>query len=95
MATRRWSSPAPYTYYKAMNRSAHNRVQRYTIATPVAVVVEGNTVGHVPREISRVCWYFQLARNNTITCKVKDKQQRSNIPGKGLEVPWRTMHAAS
>ena len=36
------------------------------------------------REISRVCWYF-LARNNTITCKVTDKRQRSNIPGKGLE----------
>ena len=28
-----------------------------------------------------------LERNNTITCKVTDKQQRSNIPGKGLEVP--------
>ena len=29
-----------------------------------------NTVGHVPREIWRVCWY-SLARNNTITCKVR------------------------
>ena len=24
----------------------------------VAVLKNGNTVGHVPREISRVCWYF-------------------------------------
>ena len=71
-------------------------LQRHTIATPdpAAGVVEGNTVGHVPREISRVCWYL-LARNNTITCKVTDKRQHSNIPGKGLEVPsmpsyWQT-----
>ena len=46
-----------------------------------------NTVGHALREIRRVCWYF-LVRNNTITCKVTDKRQRSNIrSGKGLEVP--------
>ena len=81
--------PAPYTYHKAMNRSAHNRVQQ-----PTAKAHHRNStgsarrIGHVPREISRVCWYF-LARNNTITCKVTDteRQHSINIPGKGLEVP--------
>ena len=65
-----------------------SRLQRHTITTPVAVVVEGNTVGHVSIEISRVF----VVRNNTITCKVTDKWQSSRIPGKGLEVP---MHAAT
>ena len=41
-----------YAYHEAMNR---NRVQLPTAkahhATPATVVVEGNTVGHVPREI--------------------------------------------
>ena len=52
----------------------------------VAVVKEGITVGHIPRDMSRVCWYF-LGRHNTITCKIIDKRRRSNVPGKGLEVP--------
>ena len=52
----------------------------------VAVLKEGVIVGHVPRDISRVCWYF-LERNNTITCRITDKRQRSSVSGKGLEVP--------
>ena len=39
----------------------------------VAVVKEGITVGHIPRDMSRVCWYF-LGRHNTITCKIIDKR---------------------
>ena len=50
----------------------------------VAVLQEGIIVGHVPRDISRV-WYF-LERNNTITCRITDKRQRSSVSGKGLEV---------
>ena len=46
----------------------------------------GNTVGHAPREISRICCYF-LERSGTITCKVTDHHQYSNVRGKGLEVP--------
>lgn len=52
----------------------------------VAVVKEGVTVGHVPRKISRLCWYF-LERHNTITCRITDKRQIASVPGKGLEVP--------
>jgi len=53
-------------------------------------VVEGNTVGHVPQEK-----YQESAGTfwrGTITCKVTDKQQHSNIPGKELDVPcmWLT-----
>jgi len=48
----------------------------------VAVPKEGNTVGHVPREISRICWYFWrdptqlhakiLTSANILTFKGKD-----------------------
>ena len=76
----------------AMNRrSVCNRVQQTAKAHLRNSSGSGsrrNTVGHAPREIWRVCWYFQLVRNNTITCKVRDKRQRTNIrPGKGLKVP--------
>ena len=51
-----------YTYHVTMNQSARNCMQqptaRHTVTTPAAVVVEENTVEHVPREISWVCWYF-------------------------------------
>ena len=59
-----------------MNRN-HKGTHHCNSSGTVIVELEGNTVGHVPRELSRACWYF-LARNNTIICKVRDKRQRSN-----------------
>ena len=36
----------------------------------VAVLKNGNTVGHVPLEISRVCWYFLHKSGSEMTCIV-------------------------
>ena len=36
----------------------------------VAVLKNSNTVGHVPREISRVCWYFLHKSGSEMTCIV-------------------------
>ena len=44
------------------------------------------TVGHVPRSISRVCWYF-IQHDGEITCKVTGRRRRSDLPQGGLEVP--------
>ena len=62
-----------------------SRLQRHTIATPAAVVVQEILSDMLlEKDEESACWYFQLAKNNTITCKVTDKRQRSNIrPGKG------------
>ena len=45
-----------------------------------------NTVGHVPKEISRICWHF-IGRGGTITCVVTGRRQRSFLPEGGLEIP--------
>ena len=52
----------------------------------VAVLKNGNTVGHVPREISRVCWYFLHKSGSEMTCIVNG-DRRSEVDGKGLVVP--------
>ena len=53
----------------------------------VAVLMNGNTVGHVPREISRVCWYFLHKSGSEMTCIVNGDRRRSEVDGKGLVVP--------
>ena len=53
----------------------------------VAVLKNGNTVGHVPREISRVCWYFLHKSGSEMTCIVSGDRRRSEVDGKGLVVP--------
>ena len=44
------------------------------------------TVGHMPREHSRLSWYF-LKHGGQIICEVTGRRKRSSTPGKGLEVP--------
>ena len=53
----------------------------------VAVLKNGNTVSHVPREISRVCWYFLHKSGSEMTCIVNGDRRRSEVDGKGLMVP--------
>ena len=53
----------------------------------VAILKNGNTVGHVPREISRVCRYFLHKSGSEMTCIVNGDRRRSEVDGKGLVVP--------
>ena len=55
-----------------------NRHDRFV----VAVLKAGAIVGHVPREVSRL-FYFFLLHGGRITCEVTGKRKF----GKGLEVP--------
>ena len=48
----------------------------------VAVVKSSTMVGHVPRTISRVCWFF-LGRGGQIICRITGHRRYGN----GLEVP--------
>ena len=52
----------------------------------VAVLKNSNTVGHVPREISRVCWYFLHKSGSEMTCIVNGDRRQSEVDGKGLVV---------
>ena len=46
----------------------------------VAVMLGGITVGHLPREMSRVCYPYSMVEK---LCRITAKRKR----GKGLEVP--------
>ena len=58
-----------------------------TTSLHVAVLKNSNTVGHVQREISRVCWYFLHKSGSEMTCIVNGDRRQSEVDGKGLVVP--------
>ena len=60
-----------------------NTFDRYA----VAVTKDGRVVGHVPRELARICYFFLKKQHSTMTCTVTDKRRPSDINGKGLVVP--------
>ncbi len=53
-----------------------------------ATYKEEAVVGHVPREISRICWYF-LEHDGEILCEVNGNKQRSPLAQGGLEIPCK------
>ncbi len=60
-----------------------NQHDRYA----VGVLDNGqDTVGHIPREISKICFYFKK-RGGQIIAEVTNRRKRSNVPNKGLEIP--------
>ena len=50
------------------------------------VAVKKITVGHIPKDISRLAKFF-IVHGRTITCKITSKRQRSKLSRGGLEVP--------
>ena len=52
----------------------------------VSVMKDTTIVGHVPREISRTCWYF-IEREGEILCTIIGQRQRSVLLQGGLEIP--------
>ena len=52
----------------------------------VAVRKERLTVGHLPRELSKFCWFF-IRRSGTITCRVTGRRRRSRLDQGGMEIP--------
>ena len=62
---------------------------RYAVA-----VLESETlccVGHIPREISRECYFF-LRTGGRIKVLLTGKRRRSDLPQGGLEVPCKEQH---
>ena len=45
-------------------------------------------VGHVPRVIARICWYF-LEHDGEIVCTVTGTRRRSPLAQGGLEIPCK------
>ncbi|KXJ21091.1 hypothetical protein AC249_AIPGENE27769 [Exaiptasia diaphana] len=63
-------------------RESDNKFDRFA----VKIVLNAETVGHLPREYSRIAWYF-IARGGVITVEVKGQRRRSKGTVGGMEVP--------
>ena len=73
----------PITDEELFIQTEDNTFDRFT----VAVLKDGVIVGHVPRELARICWYFLQKRHSTMICKITGPQKLSEVEGKGLVVP--------
>ena len=72
-------------------REPDNASDRYA----VAVKREGTIVGHLPREMTRVCSLF-LRRGGSITCTVTGhRRYSSDLAQGGLEVPCSLLFKAT
>ena len=73
----RWWCIVQFHQHQSNELKWHNCVQQHTAKAhhrnSSGSGSRRNSVGHVPKEISSVCWYF-LVRNNTVTCKVSYRQ---------------------
>ena len=66
-------------------REIGNPEDRFAMA--VVDVIDGScTVGHIPRELSRVLSHF-IEHGGEITCQVTGQRQRSPLIQGGLEIP--------
>ncbi len=65
-------------------RETNNAHDRFA----VAVKKKKLTVGHLPRETSKLTWFF-LKRVGNITCTVKGRRCQSPLEQGGLEVPCK------
>ena len=63
-----------------------NEEDQYAVAVIKTTGTDEVTVGHIPRSISRMCWYF-LQHDGEITCKITGRRKRSDLPQGGMEVP--------
>ena len=52
----------------------------------VSILKDDLIVGHIPNELSRICWHF-IARDGEITCKITGQRQRSALLRGILEIP--------
>ena len=74
---REWDSRVGDTF-----ETEYNRHDRYA----VAIRVGNETVGHIPREMSNICYYF-IQIGGHIRGEVKGQRQRSAIPERVCKIP--------
>jgi len=72
--------------YKAIWTPVINEIlslsQEHEDPFAVSVIKDGDIVGHVPREVSRIVWHF-IEHDGIVDCQVSGRRKH----GKGLEVP--------
>ena len=58
------------------------------------VVKDNKTVGHLPREYSRILWYF-IARGGKIRMEVTGRRRHCKQLCRGMEIPCRLVFTSS
>ena len=91
-----WLSCVPSNWHPIIGkvlgttRERENEHDRYAVA-----VLEEEThcvVGHLPRRISRGCYFF-LRTGGTITAEATGQRRHSNFPDGGLDIPIAVVRA--
>ena len=67
-------------------RETDNPEDRFAIAVVDTIDGSYSTVGHIPRELSRILSHF-MNHGGEITCEVTGQRQRSPLTQGGLEIP--------
>ena len=72
-----------------VEKEHNNIMDKYAIATILVGSVEDSdaktVIGHMPRELSKVLWYF-MSHGGLIDCEITGKRQRSPLVQGGLEI---------
>ncbi len=63
-----------------------NQHDRYAVA--ISSNHDSDTIGHIPIEISKICYYF-LRNGGSICGEVIGKRKKSDVRMKGLEIPCK------
>jgi len=71
----------------ACKQERDNDEDEFAVAVCPIESLDSLIVGHIPREISRICWYF-LEEGGSILCEISGRRQYSRdlIRG-GLQIP--------
>ena len=78
------------TWTSHINEELAVQVEEGNVFNEHAVAVQNRderVVGHLPREISRKCWFFLRKKHSKMTCKITGHRHLSKFRGKGLVVP--------
>ena len=66
----------------SVEREFKNQFDRFTLK----IILDGETVGHLPSEFSKIAWYF-ISCGRVITVAVKGPRRRSKLTLGGMELP--------
>ena len=67
-------------------RELENREDRYAVCVLKTSAESQTIVGHVPRELSKLFWYF-INNDGEVTCEIIGNRKRSQLLQGGMEIP--------
>ena len=78
----------PTVHEQLNTRQEHDNPEDQFAVAVIRDPSPGQTVGHVPKEMSRIFWHF-LQHDGEIMCEVTGAKRRSPLVQGGLEIPCK------